>query len=174
MLSSAFDLGEDIKLRTLEYKVSSNLWNRYTLSAVDLAFNNWQTIKYLNDAGDGFNSRINEVPNDRGGLYLFYAQCPIIRGITEYPFYIGRAQLTENQNLRKRVMEYYTKFSRNDERPKITTMFKYWAKDLYLAFIVLDNNNDVVDLEKTLINSLLLPMNDQIPDEEIRQAVKAF
>jgi excinuclease UvrABC nuclease subunit len=174
MIDSAFDLGEEITLRTIEYKAFSTLWRKYTLPTLDISFRNWETIKYLNDQGDDFNPLIDNVPDDKGGLYLFYAQCHIITGITDYPFYIGRAQLTENQNLRKRVKEYFSKYSKENERPKITKMFKYWSSDLYLAYFVLEENNDVVDLEKKLINSLLLPMNDQIPDQEIRQAIKAF
>lgn len=174
MIASAFDLGEEIKLRTLEYRVSNSLWGKYALPPLDISFKNWITIKYLNDAGDGFNPDIKTIPNDKGGLYLFYAKCPIITGITNYPFYVGRAQLTEGQNLRKRVKEYFSKFSKEDERPKITRMFKYWSADLHLAYFVLDENDDVIDFEKKLINSLLLPMNDQIPDQEIRQAIKAF
>ncbi len=53
-------------------------------------------------------------------------------------------------------------------------MFKYWGKELHLAFLVLDDNMNIIDLEKKLINSLLLPMNDEIPDKEIKQATKAF
>jgi excinuclease UvrABC nuclease subunit len=174
MIASAFDLGEEIKLRTLEYKVFNTLWSKYALPTIDISFRNWNSIKYLNDAGDDFNPAIEAVPDDKGGLYLFYAQCSIITGMTDYPFYVGRAQLTQNQNLRKRVKEYFSKFSKENERPKITRMFKYWSADLYLAYFVLDENDDVIDFEKMLINSLLLPMNDQIPDQEIRQAVKAF
>lgn len=174
MIASAFEIGEQIKLRTLKYKVHRVLWDRYNLPNVDLSFKNWTTIKYLNQNGDDFNPSIDTVPDDKGGLYLFYAQCPIITGITDYPFYIGRAQLTNTQNLRKRVKEYFSKFRNNNERPKITKMFKYWSTDLHLAYFTLNENEEVIDLEKQLINSLLLPMNEQIPDQEIRQAIKAF
>lgn len=174
MIASAFDLGEEIDKRKLEYRVFNELWKRYLFPDVDISFKNWITLKYLNDTGNDFNTDIETIPNDKGGLYLFFAKCPIINGLSDYPFYIGRAQLTENQNLRKRVKEYFSRFSKNDERPKITRMFKYWSEDLYLAYFVLDDNNDVVDFEKKLINSLLFPMNDQVPDREIRQAIKAF
>ena len=174
MIDSAFSLGEEIKLRTLPYKLHQDLWNKFDFPTLDLDFVNWKKIKYLNDEADNFNNAINNVPNNTGGLYLFYVKCKIISGITEFPLYIGRVQLTEHQNLRKRVKEYFLKYSKNNERPKITKMFKYWAKDLYLAFIALNENEDIIDLEKQIINSLLLPINDQIPDTEIRQATKAF
>ena len=158
----------------MSYYLHKPLWDRYNFPNLNLQFTNWQKIKYLNANADDFNLAINTVPNNSGGLYLFYVKCEIISGITEYPFYIGRAQLTEHQNLRKRVKEYFLHYSRNDERPKITKMFKYWANDLHLAYFVLNNNRDIIDLEKQLINYLLLPMNDEIPDQEIKQAIKAF
>ena len=174
MLSSAFDLGEHLRLTNLEYSISTVLWNRYPLPSIDLSFNRWNSIKYLNDSISDFHVDIVNVPNDAGGLYLFYVKCPILSGITEYPFYIGRAQITQGQNLRKRVKEYFQKYARDGERPKITKMFKYWSSDLYLAYLPLHQNNDIIDFEKNLINGLLLPMNDQIPEKEIRDAVKAF
>jgi hypothetical protein len=150
------------------------MWTKYDLSAIDLNLTNWTTIKYLNDAGTDFHDDIRTLPNDTGGLYLFSINCPVIPGRTEFPAYIGRAKITDRQNLRKRCREYLTKFSRGDERPKITRLFQYWAKDLLLSFMPLDDNDKIVDFEKKLINSLMLPFNDEIPDIEIREAVKAF
>lgn len=174
MLGSAFDLGEEIRLRTINFKLYGPMWARYDLSALDLNFTNWSTIKYLNDDGTEFHRDIELLPNDKGGLYMFSINCPVIPGRTEFPAYIGRAKITEGQNLRKRCREYLTKFSREDERPKITTLFKYWSKELWLSFMPLEDNDLIVDYEKKLINSLLLPFNDEIPDIEIRAAVKAF
>ena len=174
MLTSAFDLGEKIHNRRLSYVVYEELWSRSIMPSIDISFDKWKSIKYLNNVGDDFNDEINTVPHDKGGLYLFYVKCPLIVGLTEYPFYIGRAQLTKSQNLRKRVKEYFSNYSRTDERPKISTMFYYWAKELHLAYLEMDDNNTIVEFEKKLINSLLLPMNDVIPDTEVRHAVKAF
>lgn len=170
----AFRLAEEIKLREINYKLHEGLWCKYDLSAINLDFHTWTSVKYLNDDASGFSNEINELPNDRGGLYLFYIKCPVISGITEFPFYVGRAQLTEGQNLRKRCKEYYSKFANGNERPKITRMIEYWGKCLHLAFKVIDENENIIDYEKKLINSLLLPMNDEIPETEIKQAIKAF
>lgn len=173
MLSSAFDLGEEIKLRTVPYKLHNALWEKYTVTHLNLHFDNWQKIKYLNEASNDLNPDIDAIPNNTGGLYLFFIKCHIIAGITEYPFYIGRALFTEHQNLRKRVKEYF-KYSKTNERPRISFMFKYWASDLHLAYLVLDGNDNIMELEAQLINSLLFPMNEEIPDQEVRHAVKAF
>jgi hypothetical protein len=175
MINSAFNLGEELTSKALTFKLQQSLWLKYDLSAdIDLRLTNWTTIKYLNQDGTDFHQDINKLPNDKGGLYMFSINCPVIPGRTEFPVYIGRAQLTDRQNLRKRCREYFTKYSRNNERPKIVRMFNYWAKEIYLSFIPLDQNAEIIDFEKKLINSLLLPFNDEIPDKEIRQAILAF
>ncbi|SFC93364.1 hypothetical protein SAMN05421780_11317 [Flexibacter flexilis DSM 6793] len=174
MTGNAFSLGEELELRKVEYKLHRELWSKFNYPDLNLNFNQWVTIKYLNDNADNFDANIENIPNDKGGLYMFYVKCEIITGITEYPLYVGRAQFTANQNLRKRVKEYFQKYQRNDERPKITRMFNYWKNDLHLAYFPLDDNEDTVCIEKEFINSLLLPMNTEIPDAEIKQAIKAF
>jgi hypothetical protein len=174
MLNTAFDLGQELHSRTLPFKLYQPMWVKYDFSPLDLSLVNWTTIKYLNKSGTNFHSDIRKIPNNKGGLYMFSINCPVIPGSTEFPVYIGRAQLTKRQNLRKRCREYYTKFARDNERPLITRMFKYWSDDLYLSFITLDTNAEIIDYEKKLINSLLLPFNHEIPDVEIRQAVQAF
>lgn len=174
MLNSAFELGEEMALRKVSYILYSKQWEKYDLSIIDLNLSNWTTIKYLNDNGSDFHSDLQKVPSDKGGLYMFSIHCPIIIGRTEFPVYIGRALLTEGQNLRKRCKEYFQKYYKENERPKITKMIKYWANDLHLSFIVMKENKQLIDYEKKLINSLLLPFNDQIPEKEIKQAKKAF
>lgn len=174
MTNPAFELAVELKLRTIDYRLAQSLWSRHDLSDVNLQFSEWQTFKYLNDTGDGFNKDIDLLPNDSGGLYMFHIKCPIMPGITEFPVYIGRAQLTEGQNLRKRCKEYFQKYALTNERPKITRMLTYWKNELYLSFLKVPDNPSIIDYEKRLINTLLLPFNDEIPDIEIRQAVKAF
>lgn len=174
MKQSAFDLGEELSLRKLVFRPHLGLWNKFSYTGkIDLSAKNWKNIKYLN-ASNSLSTSISLIPNNSGGLYLFTIRCNIIPGLTEFPVYIGRAQYSGSQNLRKRCREYFNKYAATGERPKITRMFKYWKENLYLYFIPLPNNHDIINYEKDLINSLLLPFNDEIPEQEIRQAVKAF
>lgn len=172
MNGTAFTLGEEIELRKVEYKLHGELWKKYQLERFN--FNNWEKIKYLNSDCSSFNDDVDKIPRDKGGLYLFYVKCEIISGITEFPLYIGRAQITKGQNLNKRVKEYFQHYNKDNERPKITRMLKYWGSELYLAYMTIEKNDEIKDLEKELINTLLLPMNTEIPDTEVKEAIKAF
>lgn len=176
MISSAFDLGEDLMKKTVSYSLSRETWFKFDFPdlGVDISFSNWESIKYLNDAGDDLNENTNEIPNESGGLYLFYVNCEVLPIMTCFPFYIGRAKFTDSQNLRKRVRSYFQKYMSSQERPKITRMLNYWKEDLFVAYITINSNDHIDQLEKYLINSLVLPMNDEIPDIEVRQAKKAF
>ena len=174
MIDSAFDLGEELNNRKIYYYLHTPLWGRFNYPHLNLEFQTWTKIKYLNDLGIELSNEINHVPDNSGGLYIFYVKCQIIPGLTEYPLYIGRAQITDGQNLRKRVKEYWQHYRLSNERPKITKMIKYWGDELYLAYLPLTDNNQIVSLEKDIINSTLFAMNDQIPDKEIKQAISAF
>lgn len=164
----AFNLGKEINNKKVLYRLHQPLWT-INLEGLDMSKENWITIKYLNDVGTGLNDQIANVPNNRGGIYMFQIFSPIIPGITEFPVYIGRVQLTDHQNLRKRVREYF-----KDERPQIEKMINTWGNELYLSYMILDDNQKIIDLEEKLINSLLLPFNDKIPDKQIYAAIKAF
>lgn len=174
MNGNAFSLGEELELRKVEYKLHRNLWEKFNFPNLNLKFDNWTKLKYLNPNAAALNPSVEEIPDNKGGLYLFYVKCEVISGITEYPLYIGRAQFTQTQNLKKRIKEYFQHYSKDNERPRITRMFKYWASELYIAYTTIEENDEIKDLEKQLINSLLLPMNTEIPDTEVKQAIKAF
>ena len=177
MHTSAFDLGEEMNNKVVRYVLHKPLWDNFKQKkypTIDLSFSNWKTVKYLKDDASDFHKDVELVPNDKGGLYMFYVKCPLIQGITEYPLYIGRAQLTTSQNLRKRVKEYFQHYKKNNERPKITRMIKYWGSELHLAYYELTTNAQVMSIEKEIINSTIFEMNDLIPDQKISQAVKAF
>lgn len=174
MDGNAFDIGADLNSKRIRYFLSNSLWLKFGSASKILDFPSWKSIKYLNENGTNLNSAISKIPDNQGGLYLFFVPCPVLPGLTEFPLYIGRAQLTENQNLRKRVKEYFQHYMRDDERPKIYRMLKLWGPELMVAYHEFEENSDTIDLEKRIINSTLFPMNDQIPDKELKAAIKAF
>ena len=54
----------------------------------------WKETKFLNDDGTDFSDEVKRLPNDSGGIYVFIIKSNVLKGISEYLAYIGRAQLT--------------------------------------------------------------------------------
>lgn len=175
MRLDAFNLGGDLNNHTLSFKIYPPLWVHFNEShSIIPALKDWKEIKFLDERGERFSDEIDLLPNDHGGIYVFVIKSDIFPGISEYLAYIGRAKLTASHNLRVRVRSYLTKFAREEERPKISRMIHQYGAHLFLRYIEIDNN-DVIDfLEAELINTLLPPFNDEIPDKTIRDAVQAF
>lgn len=169
-----FDLGEKIAHHKLEFKVCPDLWKDGDFISDHISFDDVQEIKYLNDTGSILNADNEALPTN-GGLYFFYIKPTTFPEMTSHLVYIGRAQKTVNQNLRKRCKSYFQKYCKEDERPKIARMIKQYGKYLYLRYIDLGDDNDlIVELEAKLINNLLPPFNDEIPSKVVRDAIKAF
>lgn len=174
MKADAFELGEHIRLRTEEFKMPTQLWSTFDFAKFDTSTMQWTEIKYLNDSSDDFNDDINLLPNNAGGIYMYIVKSPILPNISDYLVYIGRAQVSENHSLRVRCKKYFREYLREQERPLITKMINYYKKFLYIKFCPLPDNIATVDLEAALINALLPPFNNQVPEKKVRDAVKAF
>jgi len=116
------------------------------------------------------NPQLGTIPNDKGGIYLFLAKPNILPGSHLYLMYVGRAHISTTQNLRKRCSQYPVE----KKRPKIKRMIEQWGKYLYIRYLPLDNNATIDIVESELINKILPPFNDEIPDQKISAAVKAF
>jgi len=128
----------------------------------------WHEAKFIDEERGALHIDMSGVPNDVGGIYVFVLKPEIIPRAHVYIMYIGRAKHTTNQNLRKRCKEYF-----NDIRPKILMMREHWGKHLYIRYLPLDDNNIIDQMEKSLINAILPPCNDIIPDKTIMMAKKA-
>jgi len=175
MKIDAFILGQEINNHNVSFKICPTLWFDFNLKKKILpAMQDWKEIKFLDDSGIDFNTDINKLPNNHGGIYVFIIKSDIFPGISEYLSYIGRAKLTKTHNLRVRLRSYLTSFNNENERPQISRLIKQFGPHLYLRYIELDNNDIIDYLEAELIKSLLPPFNDEIPDKKIRDAIKAF
>ncbi len=168
------DIGGLLKKHELNFMLFPDLWRSFAFDKIDLNLLEWREVKFLNELGNDVSDEIKNLPNNKGGLYLFIIKCPILPKITEYLVYIGRAQLTEYHNLRIRVNKYFNEYIRDDQRPKITRIIHQWQNELFIRYIELDDNELIKELEADLINKILPPGNDEIPDKNIKSAVKAF
>lgn len=145
---------------SLENLVKEENWSRY--------------IKYL-DESHSISQSIKDIPCDSGGIYVFFVQGTTLPFLERHIAYIGRAKITDHQNLRKRVMEYLPESLKKNSRHKIYRLFKYWKDYLYLRYFPCTDNNLVDQLEKLLIYAIFPPFNDKIVDKIIvKPSVKAF
>lgn len=174
MLADAFHLGEQIKLHTIEFKLYPQLWGDFDIDHKIMSELDWIEVKFLNDRANDFSEEVKKLPNDKGGVYIFIIKSEVLPNISEYLAYIGRAQLTEHHNLRVRCKRYLTTYINDKERPKITTLMHYYRDRLFLKYAIIEDNDLIIDIEAELINSLLPPFNDEIPEKRVRQAVDAF
>lgn len=165
------DLCEAIKLHKVYFFLNpDNEWANFPDHLKALVRQPWTEFKYFVDDTNTLNPEAASIPNDCGGIYLFYINAKVIPDVHVYLAYIGRARKTDNQNLRKRVREYATE----EKRLKICNMKHYWGKYLYVRYLPLPMvSNDVIDeLETELIKAVLPPFNDQFP-KVYNQAIRS-
>lgn len=134
---------------------------------------NWSDeIKYLNAANDDLSEEIKNLPNNTGGIYIFYIKGLNLSFIENYILYVGRCQFTgqNRQHIRKRAREYY-----NDTRDLIVEMFSRWKEYLYYRYYPDTDNERIKNNEIQLIRAILPQYNEVIPDQiEIQNSIPAF
>lgn len=166
-----FDLCEAIKLHKVYFYLNpDNEWGNFPEHLKTLVQQPWAEFKYFVDETNELSPEAASIPNDCGGIYLFYINAKVIPDVHVYLAYIGRAKKTDSQNLRKRVREYASE----EKRPKICDMKHYWGKYLYVRYLPLPTvSNDTIDeLEEELIKAVLPPFNDRYP-KVYNQAIRA-
>lgn len=168
------DLIRDLRVNKISVELSENLWEQFDSNLYKIVHvADWKTFKYIDEFGN-LSDWISHVSCDTGGIYLFYVSPEIIPERQRVLLYVGRAQKSKTQNLRKRITEYY-KYYESDQwdRPKIKQMFRCWSKYLYCSYLEIDDNDLVIRLEAEIINRLLPPCNAAIPNQDISVAVRA-
>ena len=168
------DLLQGLKDKKFLIELPSHLWDTIDTDVLKVVkCKAWRSFKFYTDT-QGRSGEIANISNATGGIYIFYINPEIIPDNHRILMYIGRARYTKNQNLRKRISEYYGYAPPNDDRPKLAEMFREWWDDIYCGYLELSCSNDKIDfIEAELINKLLPHCNDLIPDKKIGKAVKA-
>ena len=156
------------------FKRWSDNFNEYSnpISKIE----NWSSeIKFFNSSYNDVSDAIKKIPNNQGGIYMFYIKGICLPFIENYIVYIGRCQYSVNQNIRKRAKEYYTKDYQKGEREMIQKMFKRWKENIYYRFFLDTDNDRIIRNESKLIRAILPPYNELIPDKiEIQPTTSAF
>lgn len=168
------DILDGLNSKIVHLALPSHLWDSLPASTKHIIKKNkWKTFKFFVNSKKN-NICIDKINHHIGGIYIFFIWPKTIPKNHKIIMYVGRAHLTDSQNLRKRISEYYGYAPPSHERPKISRMIAQWSEYLYCSYLELDYTNDIIDvIEKDLINYNLFPFNDDIPDTTIGDAVKA-
>ena len=169
-----YDLAQHISCTTVRFRMCPQLWSEFeNPHGLLLDHSQWTEVKFLNDDGS-LHAEIETLPSTAGGIYAFVVKSNVLPEISNYLVYIGRAKITDSQNLKKRVKSYLSNYNNERERPKIYKMIKEWGRSLHLKYFQLDDNTMIDELEDNLINSLLPPFNDKRTSTKINRAISAF
>ena len=102
-----------------KYYHDPSLWKGASLvvktAIQSLTWSNY--IKYLDSEGK-LSKELDDLPNNSGGLYLFFIQGTTVPASEKYLAYIGRAKYTDTENIQKRVKGIYGKASKSNAAPR--------------------------------------------------------
>jgi len=165
------DIFTSTAMSTIHFMLNTTLWDSFDTNVLGIISSpqSWNEVKMLAPNGKK-NPQLNTIPNDRGGIYLLIIKSGILSESHIYLMYIGRAHRTATHNLRKRCSRY----PREKKRPKIKRLIEQWGQYLYIRYLPLDDDATIDAVERELVKKIQPPCNDDIPDKEIRDAVKAF
>lgn len=167
------DLIQNLTNKKFQIELPSHLWGAFDCDILNVIRRaEWKTFKYFS-INRIVSEHINSIDDTKGGIYVFYVSPEIIPKRQRILLYVGRAHISQRQNLRKRVKEYVRYLPPDYARPKISWMMKEWGDYLYCSYIELEDNVLIDQIEKELIIKLIPPFNDMIPDKKISAAVKA-
>ena len=175
MGTPAFDieLSDYIIAHTVRFKLCPRNWELFSLASSIPNISEWNEVKFLGIDSE-LHSEMDSIPADVGGIYLFIIKANVLDNTSDYLVYIGRAQLTDSVNLKKRCRHYLSEYKSDDPRPKIKSMISKWGDHLYIRYFTLADNDLIISLEKELINVLLPPFCDEIPDIKLKRATAAL
>ena len=136
-----------------------------------LDINNWTPEYKFYENGEK-SVLINQLPNDKGGIYVFYLKGICLPFFENYILYIGKASITDNENIRSRVKTYYNVPKKRD---LIIEMFSKWKDYIYCRCFP-ETDNEKIEIDESLLIKAILPFyNEDIPDKILVQpTVKAF
>lgn len=160
---------QDVKDNTYKIVLRSSGWHEYD-DFLNIDVNDWQERKYFDDEGK-ISERISDIPNDKGGIYIYVVKPPVPIRYTPVIMYIGRAHNNgPSQNLRKRV-KHYEKEADDLYRGRMTVrkLFHKYRDYLYVMYLPLENNDDIDRLERELITCLVPTDNKDLIQKSLKE-----
>lgn len=166
---------EETKLYDCKYYLQPKLWEENLPQTSRLhSSDEWSGfIKYLND-NNSVSEEIKQLPRDYGGIYVFFIRGMSIPFSEFYLAYIGRAQLTETENLQTRITTYLSESKKINGRVNICRLFKHWKQFLYIRYYKSQDNEFIKQSESALIHAILPPFNTDLTEYKIKEPQNAF
>ena len=165
----------EVRNNTFPLSLLPSQWEKYN-NFLNLTENDWLECKYFDQTNHVNERNIKQIPNDKGGIYMYVVKPPLPIRYIPVIMYVGRAHSNgKKQNLRKRIREYLRE---SDDvyngRTSIRTLFARYAKYLHVVYAPLDNNEEIDKLEKALISCIIPPLNRDLTQKSLREGRNAF
>lgn len=125
---------------------------------------NWTRVEFKSD-----NATL--VP-ERPGVYAFVVQHHVGKDLPgSFPMYVGKA----GTSIRDRYRSYQGQaFRGRPGRATLDRLFGLWKVHLAFYYLVDLGGDTPIDMERTLINTVMPPLNDRDFSADVRRLVKAF
>lgn len=165
---------QEVKDNTFKFSLVPNRWDEYQ-NFLSITEKDWDECKYFDETGK-ISEEVRNIPNDKGGIYLYIVKPPVPIKYMPMIMYVGRAHNNgKSQNLRKRVSNYAREA--NDwyrGRKSVRFLFSKYAKYLHVMYIALEKNADIDRLEKELITAIVPACNKDLIQVSLKEGRAAF
>lgn len=168
------DVIQELQLMTWTFCLSTELWEKYNSRKSSVNIANLMKIKYFNDDTRKLSEEVDKLPNNKGGIYLYVIENPIIPNSGSYIMYVGRARKTASESLKKRAKSHYAQYIRHEENERLERLFDNWWSYIYFIYVPIDENDEIDLIEDELITALTPPCNKEYPSPQIRKKLSAF
>lgn len=163
------DFANQLPLMRYTFWLHVNLWECFSSKYIKIIKGDWKQVKFINKGK--LHEEMDSLPRNKGGIYAFYAIPKVMNNNDGYLLYIGRAKCTDNQNLWARCRRY---INQEKSRPKISRMVDTFGEQLYIKYLEIEGNDIIDQIENELINCLLPPCNEKIPNKDYQKKIKMF
>lgn len=174
MNAKTVDVVQNLGLMIWPFCLSTELWEIYTSDTHDIDFTKMNKIPYFDGDSSKLSSEVESIPDDKGGVYFYTIENPVVPETGRYIMYVGRARKTKTANLRQRAKSHFYDYQRASENSALMRMYDGWAKYIYFMYIPLEDNDTIDKVEDELIVTLTPPCNNKYPSVKIKDKLKAF
>ena len=168
-------LESDLEAYRETYTMAAELWRKFRIDDLPgVDFTKWKEEKLIENGK--FSSKLSQIPNSFGGIYIYSIEPNIIPNTGCYVMYIGKASKTKYENLRVRVKSYQRQIGSDYDRDRLHRLFVKWGDYVHVHYLAINSTNEVITaLEDRLIAAYGKPRcNSDVRVESVKKATRAF